>query len=532
MSSRYWKIIAIAVGILLAGAPMAAFNFWLTSLIERQGQDEVDLTARRTIALAERRVAQVLAGLADLNRRGVDSCRAAHLDIMKKTVFATPPVKEISIVGSNGQTLCSDGSVPSGIPRQVIGSQPLAGEGTALDIIRIGEGQEKIVRIRRASTSAPVWLAALIPAEFLISQVATQGGPLNGNARMLLRDGTVLAHSGAAPDVLEREPRFVSSRESEKFGLHVIMSLSRASVAESNFDLRELGFVVTGVIAFVIGAFALLVPWRQHGNPVADLERALGNGEFVPYYQPIVDIASGRLRGAEVLMRWRKRDGSVVSPGSFIPLAESSGLILDMTRALMKQARDDIGAAYEFRPELKVNFNLAARHFDNEHIVEDVRAIFEGSPIQFSQIVLELTERQPLENLAAARRVITAIQSLGVKVAIDDVGAGHSGLSYMLKLGVDVIKIDKIFIDALGSDGNSMTIIETLVDLAKNMRMEIVAEGVENFEQAVALREHGVRAAQGYLFAPPLPGSSFLRLVEAIEPVEQKPVSRADNRAA
>ena len=91
-------------------------------------------------------------------------------------------------------------------------------------------------------------------------------------------------------------------------------------------------------------------------------------------------------------------------------------------------------------------------------------------------------------------------------------------MSYILKLGVDIIKIDKMFIDSLGNDINSTTIIETLVDLARNMRMEIIAEGVENFEQVTALREHGIRAAQGYVFAPPLPGSSYLRLIEAIEP--------------
>ena len=123
---------------------------------------------------------------------------------------------------------------------------------------------------------------------------------------------------------------------------------------------------------------------------------------------------------------------------------------------------------------------------------------------------------------------MAALQGLGVRVAIDDVGTGHSGLSYMLKLGVDIIKVDKMFIDALGTDRNSNTIIETLIDLAQNMRMEIIAEGVESFEQVVHLRELGIRAAQGYVFAPPLPGTAFLQLVEAIDPLK----SGADQDAA
>ncbi len=176
---------------------------------------------------------------------------------------------------------------------------------------------------------------------------------------------------------------------------------------------------------------------------------------------------------------------------------------------------------------LRIAINLAARHFNDDDIVQDVRDVFSGSPIRLSQLVLEVTERQPLENLTAARRVIAALQGLGVKVAIDDVGAGHSGLSYMLKLGVDVIKVDKIFIDALGNETNSTAIIDTLVDLARSMRMDIIAEGVENFEQVIFLREHGICAAQGYVFAPPLPGSAFLTLLDAIDPLTKAPAATA-----
>jgi EAL domain-containing protein (putative c-di-GMP-specific phosphodiesterase class I) len=152
--------------------------------------------------------------------------------------------------------------------------------------------------------------------------------------------------------------------------------------------------------------------------------------------------------------------------------------------------------------------------------VSDVRSIFKNSALRLSQVVLEVTERHPLENLTETRRVVAALQGLGVRIAIDDVGTGHSGLSYMLKLGVDIIKIDKMFIDSIGSDRNSNAIIETLIDLAQNMRMDVVAEGVETFEQVVHLREIGIRAAQGYVFAPPLPASAFLQLVETIDPAK------------
>jgi EAL domain-containing protein (putative c-di-GMP-specific phosphodiesterase class I) len=155
----------------------------------------------------------------------------------------------------------------------------------------------------------------------------------------------------------------------------------------------------------------------------------------------------------------------------------------------------------------------------SEAVVEEVREVFAASPLRLSQIVLEVTERQPLDDLDMARRVIAALQELGCKVAIDDVGTGHGGLSYMLKLGVDFIKIDKMFVDAIGTERYSTTIIETLIDLARNMRMEIFAEGSRPSSRSSILRDRGIFLAQGYAFAPPLPGSLFRQLLEAAHPL-------------
>jgi EAL domain-containing protein (putative c-di-GMP-specific phosphodiesterase class I) len=185
----------------------------------------------------------------------------------------------------------------------------------------------------------------------------------------------------------------------------------------------------------------------------------------------------------------------------------------------MRHVCAEAGSAIGARPGMKISFNLAAQLVRDEAVVKDVRNAFASGPIGLSQVVLELTERDQIENLAETRRVIAALQGTGVRIAIDDVGTGHSGLSYILKLGVDIIKIDKMFVDALGTDRNSTTIVETLIDLAHNMRMDVIAEGVESFEQVMHLRELGVRSAQGYVFAPPLPGSAFLQLVEAIDPL-------------
>jgi sensor c-di-GMP phosphodiesterase-like protein len=496
---------------------MLAFNHWFDAAIVRQGVDDVEGFNRRSIHIAESRIDLVVAALAELKRSGVDACSPSQLLALRKANFGAPWVKEFSIIAADGQTLCSDLGLPLQ-PRVVVSSHPAKTAGVILDVVRMGERSGRMVRIRQP-TSGGNSLAAIISPDLLMAKLVLHGNAGAGYGSLTMTDGTLIDEAGLKP--ADRGAMVVRSLHSDRYGLKVSVSLVRLNGGSRLQDLQGVGALITALFAIVILGFAFLLPWRGRDNPVAELERALRAGEFVPFYQPIVDITTGRLRGAEVLMRWKKRDGSILPPVSFIPLAESSGLIVEMTRHLMSKVCEEMGPACHRRPSLLLSFNLAARHFTDESIVGDLRNIFEGSPLRLSQIVLEVTERQPLENLTGARRVIATLQGLGVKVAIDDVGAGHSGLSYMLKLGVDIIKIDKMFIDALGSDSNSITIVETLVDLARNMRMEIIAEGVENFEQVVALRERGIKLAQGYVFAPPLPGSSFLQLLEAIDPQPQ-----------
>ncbi len=392
----------------------------------------------------------------------------------------------------------------------------LGAEGYTLDIIRLGDG-ERMVRLRRQVGDGPYGLAALVPTVLFLPQVSTQGEPFNAHASIVTREGASIGVTGYR--AADAAGRFLAKDRSNKYGFNLEISMARSRILAAHADLKRLGLIVTSGIVLALVAFALLLPRRTPDNPIAEMQRALEAGEFVPYYQPIVDICSGQLHGAEVLVRWRKPDGTLVSPGSFIPLAETSGLILDMTRDLMRRVCAEAGEAVGRRPGMKISFNFAGKLFSDESIVKDVRNIFSGSPIKFSQVVLEVTERDPIEDLTETRQIIAALQGLGVRIAMDDVGTGHSGLSYMLKLGVDIIKIDKMFVDAIGTDRNSTTIVETLIDLAHNMRMDVVAEGVETFEQVEHLRELGIRMAQGFVFAPPLPGRSFLELMEAIDPL-------------
>lgn len=504
------------LGILLGGVSLIGFNYWLAILVERQGVDEIATSAKRAAGIADGRLGQVASALDELARRGVNSCTPDHLRELHDIGFTVPPAKELSVLGPRGQIECTNlGTSPS--KRTIFATHAVAGrEGHSLDVVRVDGRPAPFLQVRRASADGN-GLAALVPTELLLPLTASHGGPFGAWARLTTADGTFIAEGGTPlppgePDVLAAEAR------SGRFGIVVTAEMPKGRLEEHFGYLSTVGTVVNGLVAIGVLMLGFVLLRRSGNHPLADIERALAANEFVAYYQPIVDITSAKLLGAEVLVRWRKPDGTIISPATFIPLLEQGGLIMDMTRRLMRRVCAEIGPAYAGRPELNVSFNLTAEHFDDDQVVSDVRSIFEGSPVRLSQVVLELTERQPLRSLTATRRVIAALQQLGCSVALDDVGTGHSGLSSILRLGVDVIKIDKMFIDSLSSERNSAAIIETLVDLANSMRMRVVAEGVENFEQVADLRSRGIRAAQGYLFAPPLPASSFLTLLEAIDP--------------
>lgn len=532
------NVVAIAVGVFVAGAPLVAFNFWLSGVIDRQGREEADISARHAIALVERRTGEVVKALDALSAAGVADCGPAAIEAMQRATFEITPIKEIAILDVSGRMLCSSQQKAAATEREtvrrILSTEALAGEpGYSLDVVNLPGGQS-MVRLRRPLGSGPNAIAALVPASMFLPHAAVhafdlrpgnefKGGAQTGRgpdglyAAAETRGHVVLAELGRRPADTKAGDGYTTEHWSRKYGFKVLVMVPSKLISSGGAELKWIGLFVTGLALAALGLFAALIARRDPKNPILEMERALAAGEFVPYYQPIVDITTGQLRGAEVLMRWKKPDGTLVPPAAFIPLAESSGLIRAMTLDLMRRVSDEAGKAIGERPGLKISFNFASRLFGDETVIKDVYGIFAKSPIKLTQVVLELTERDPIENFVATRQIIAALQSLGVRIAIDDVGTGHSGLSYMLKLGVDIIKIDKMFIDSIGTDRNSSTIVETLVDLAHNMRMDVVAEGVENFEQVMHLREIGIRSAQGYVFAPPLPGSAFLKLVDAMD---------------
>ena len=223
MSPRRKLLVAIGIGVVLSGPPVAALNLWLNGLVNRQGREELDMAARRHMVLSEARIARAVVALDELAARGIDSCRASHVDALRQTNFATIPVKELSIVTADGRTLCTD--VGNQLDqRKVVSSEPLsAGSRDLLELVHIGGRSEQWVRIRRPGDNGN-GVAALIPVSLFVPQVSTRGGPLRFQARMLTARGAVIADIGEA--IADPSDAIVSSLVSSRYGLKATVAAS------------------------------------------------------------------------------------------------------------------------------------------------------------------------------------------------------------------------------------------------------------------------------------------------------------------
>jgi len=245
------------------------------------------------------------------------------------------------------------------------------------------------------------------------------------------------------------------------------------------------------------------------------LRGAIAEKNLYLVYQPRVDSKTGRIVGAESLARWIDASLGEVSPARFIPVAEQSGLIVDLTRLLLRKLFDDIGQwlkkGFSVPP---ISFNLSSRDF---HVGDTAPFILEemkARSLSPSQLEIEVTERTMMEDIGVTHRNLRAFHEAGIKVVIDDFGTGYSSLSYLKLLPVSTIKIDRSFVDGLPDDEGDAGISSAIIGMAKALGISLVAEGVEKHEQAKWLLDHGCHSLQGYLYFRPLSVEDFRNLLE------------------
>jgi diguanylate cyclase (GGDEF)-like protein/PAS domain S-box-containing protein len=238
-----------------------------------------------------------------------------------------------------------------------------------------------------------------------------------------------------------------------------------------------------------------------------DLRHALERGEFRNFYQPIVALVSGEIAGFEALLRWQHPTRGLLTPSEFIPVAEETGLIRELGWWNLREACRQISewrGALDAQSHLTISVNLSAKQFLQPNLVADIRKLLRELALAPEALKLEITESTVMADPTAAVEMLQQIKALGIRLAIDDFGTGYSSLSYLHRFPLDTLKIDRSFISGMGDGGEGMEIAQTILPMANNLRLDVVAEGVETIQQVAMLKKLHCKYGQGFYFSRPL----------------------------
>ncbi len=254
-----------------------------------------------------------------------------------------------------------------------------------------------------------------------------------------------------------------------------------------------------------------------------DLRRAVEREEFVVYYQPIVSLTTGRLTGFEALVRWMHPERGMISPGDFIPIAEETGLILPMGQLILREACRQLSEWQRLYPQhrrLSMSVNLSSRQFSQSGTIELLRDVLQETGLSPAFLKLEITETAIMENTESAMDTLLQLKSMGIQLSVDDFGTGYSSLGYLYRFPMDILKIDRSFISRVDTDGEKLELVRTIITLAWNLGMDVVAEGVETTKQLAQLKMLKCEYGQGYLFSKPMSPEDTDTFLTRINPLE------------
>jgi sensor c-di-GMP phosphodiesterase-like protein len=495
----------------MVAAGVAAFaiggHFFTTTVIDKQRSKQLEELANIALRRSEVAVDFGVATLDDVTRRGPMNCDSASLQAVRLQVYQRSAVKDIRLVNQEGSVICSAYSETLEFDNEWVTRPQMLRtsdqslllfrvdqiNGVALGVLRDIDEKNSLVAILGVSSS----LFDILPAE--------------------LRDhGEVVAQLDSGADIGRFAPPrgfdaadpVTFSVTSIRYPLRAMIRIAPETLQHWNKDGYWPAMLIAAGLGLLFGLLLTRAVARLEG-PIADIDRGLVRREFRPYFQPTFDLRTGAIKGCEILARWVRQDGTITPPMSFIPLAESSGRIEPITWQILAVALRELRPRLAADKYFKMSVNITPRHLLSEAFIERLRGQVRDSGVAVRQIVIEVTEREAFADLEKAASVVKELRDHGFRVAMDDVGVGHSGLSQIKRLGVNTMKIDKFFVDTIAQDGSAAPIVEMLVRLAAKLKMTVIAEGVETPEQRDALLACGVEDGQGYLMSPPLPFEKF-----------------------
>jgi len=500
--------VPVVIAMLVALAAPIALSVYLA---DRHGRE---FTARRALDYA-RDVIHRTDSTADQAAAGIERLLAAHapdpcgepnLELMRRLHLAASNIQAFGYVAGDSIQCSSLGRLDK--PLALGPPQFLTPKGVRLrtDVEFPFDKGTRYIGIEKDGYIAIVHKDSPIDAttrEADVSLVSYMPGLKQANAARGEFDPAWIDTLGTSKEATFTDGRFVvGAVRSHRYATAAIAAVPVRYV-EAQTRETALVMVPVGVAAGVLLALCVLHLARRQMAMPALLRAALKNKEFFLEYQPIVDLRDGRWVGAEALMRWHRPNGINVRPDLFIPVAEETGLIGQVTERVLELTGKDARNLFQRHPRFHIAINFSAADLHSDGLVDRLHRLAGQTGAMPGNLMAEMTERG-FTDPEIAGKVVHRLRTAGVKVAIDDFGTGYSSLAHVQKLELDVLKIDKSFVDSLGTEAATNQVIFHIIEMAKALGLEMIAEGVQTPEQADALRERGVQYAQGYYFGKPM----------------------------
>jgi len=520
--------IGVMVGLIATAVPLvlSVYLAWRQSVDDQQAV--VRSIASDVLQRSEQSTDQTLAIFRELKRAPAqEPCSPDTIRLMGKLDLGSDQVQAVGFV-QNDRLLCSsygkhDVAVGPPLYTTPYGTQTRTGVEFAvypgLKFLLITDVQSGYTTAIHPNRPLDVFTLDPEISVGVFSTVSRKSVIHRGVAKPQWLDRLGEANAAAFVD----GEHLVAIKRSEKYALAAFAVVPSVRITAGLWR-SGLTLVPIGAIAGLLLAAAVAFVVRQQLAMRSLIKVALKRNEFFLEYQPIMDLRDGRCVGAEALIRWRRPDGQVVRPDVFIPVAEEAGLISAITKRVMDLVARDAAKLLRLRPALHIAINLSARDLQTEETGQLVRDLVRRMEVQPHNVIVEATERGFMQ-AEIAHRIMADLHDSNIRIAIDDFGTGYSSLSYLQRFKLDYLKIDKSFVDTMGGEAATSQVAHHIIEMAKSLSLEMIAEGVETEAQLRYLQQRGVQYAQGWLFSKALPFEEFASFVARLE--EATPVKTA-----
>ncbi|MCR8717061.1 EAL domain-containing protein [Stenotrophomonas indicatrix] len=495
------------LAVLAAAVPIAVMVYATWDRAVSVEQQRLHAIAERSLRRTDVSYQEALAALKSAEATVLPPCGAEHIQRMQTLVMTTPSSDQMGYFEGGKLRCTSWGPFQRDVDQPTPDHVTSDGVGITVDVRPEASGRRPMLSIMYGSYDVLVdprrFVDAIVDPDVRLALASPDGRLLTQQDGM---DPTLLQQLLREPgEGLDRDTLYASARSGEWLA---IATAPRTALA-ATFRQQAWLFVPLGLLMAAAGAGLVIWLSRRRLSMRGELGIAIRRRELYLHYQPIIELDTGICVGAEALVRWQRPDGTQVRPDLFIPLAEEAGMIAAITDLVIENVVADMRELLAEDRSAHIAINLAAEDISSGRALKVISQRMAGSGILPQQIWLEATEHGFLD-IDRARTMLAAARRAGHSVAIDDFGVGYSSLQYLQQLPLDALKIDKSFVDAIGTESATSPVTPHIIGMARELGLWVVAEGVETEAQLAYLHSQHVQFGQGWLFSRPLPRDEFI----------------------